>query len=216
MKNVFIVIALLFFLSINQASTISDAKAVNTRNYLYYIDKWMAQYLYDNGITKLTFDKTNFEWTLKRWHVSLLLKRLFKDYKQSWALAWERNCDFEDIYQFAWNDQNELIEACKFGIMQGSNGKLRPNGEIIVEDLYIILARLTSNNWAISNMDDALKILAEKRLATDSDWARGVASHAIKRWEMYRHIMNVLHRVYADAKIIDLYKSGRLAYPEIE
>jgi hypothetical protein len=47
-----------------------------------------------------------------------LLKRLFKDYKQLPAMAGERNCDFEDIYMLAGNDQSELIEACQYGIMQ--------------------------------------------------------------------------------------------------
>jgi hypothetical protein len=46
---------------------------------------------------------------------------------------------------------------------------MRPNDEILREHVYIILARLTSKDGAVNNLDAALKILDEKRLAVDGE-----------------------------------------------
>ncbi len=126
----------------NTAIASHTAKHIeNTQNYLAYIKQWIAKYLYDNGVTKVKPENTNFEQPLKRRQVAILLKRLFKDYKKITPLPWERNCEFEDIYMLAWNDQSELIEACKIGIMQWSQWKVRPESEILREHVFIILAK---------------------------------------------------------------------------
>lgn len=193
--------------------SLSDAQVERTSNYLNFVNESVATYLYNNKITKLNAANTNFEWELKRWHVAILLKRLFKDYKKIAPMEWSRMCQFKDLGSLAVSDQNELIEACEFGIMQGSNSMFYPDDIMIREHVFIVLARLVTRDSTIDTIDKALPPLIENRLANTS--SKPLGKYNVKRWDLYDHIMDILYRVYKDKQIIEIYSKWRELYPDI-
>jgi hypothetical protein len=188
--------------------TQTHASYTETTRYLDYKNKAVGDYLYEHKVTKLKGSETNFEEKLTRRQAALLLKRLFKDYKWEAAMGWSRTCELKDIYNVATSIQSEIYEACKFGVMQWSNGNFYPNSKITKWEIFIILARLINNDGTISTIDQALPILDDKDIQINTDSARAIAKYDIERKDIYSYLMKVLDKVYQDKRIYEIYTNA--------